>query len=128
MAASAALILSASGANWSSTMRRPSGPADTAMLPPWPSSIQTAPATLVGLISTLVQSGVGWGDGVAAGGAAPPGCAATGIASRIEPIRTIDAARTEVSTFALERPVDELDPLGDGDEGGAPALPLLAQA
>jgi hypothetical protein len=34
---SAAWILSASGANWSSTMTMPSSPMDAAMLPPAPS-------------------------------------------------------------------------------------------
>ncbi len=53
---SAAWIFSASGANWSSTMTMPSSPTETPMLPPAPSSMYTAPATLVTLISTLLKS------------------------------------------------------------------------
>src|SRR5262245_29442149 len=53
---SAARIFSASGANWSSTIRIPSGPTETPMFPPAPSSMWTAPATWVALISTFERS------------------------------------------------------------------------
>ena len=52
----AALILSASGAYWSSTINNPSGPTETPILPPAPSSIQMLPATCVAFISTLEKS------------------------------------------------------------------------
>src|SRR6185436_11537528 len=49
----AALILSANGRNWSSTINNPSLPDETPMFPPAPSSIHTEPAIFDGLISTL---------------------------------------------------------------------------
>ena len=55
-AATAALILSVSGAYWSSTRKTPSGPAETAMLPPAPVSIQRPSATFSALISTFEKS------------------------------------------------------------------------
>src|SRR4051812_21345996 len=57
IAFTAAMIFSLSGANWSSISTTPSSPAETPMLPPWPSSIQTLLATFVVLICTAAQLG-----------------------------------------------------------------------
>ncbi len=55
-AATAALILSESGAYWLSIMKTPSAPAETPMLPPAPVSIQMPSASFSVLISTLLKS------------------------------------------------------------------------
>ena len=49
-------ILSASGANWSSTIKIPSSPTETPIFPPAPSSMYTFPATWVLFISTSLKS------------------------------------------------------------------------
>jgi hypothetical protein len=56
----AATIFSVSGANWVSTIKMPSGPESTPMVPPCPSSVEKLLVILVVLISTLLKSCCAW--------------------------------------------------------------------
>src|SRR5439155_12830079 len=90
----AATILSPSGANCESTIRTPSGPASTPIVPPCPSRVEKFPAIFVVLICTWLMSG-----GCAAARALP----VITIAAVITPTTSILMARSSVSCRILCR-------------------------